>query len=142
VIRESTALISACPIARAVISVLIPSKLPKVIVPSAFSILVVACDQRDLESNNDFILYPKLIIEVLSNSTQALDRGDKFADYKAIATFEEYVLIHQKQILVERFQRRGDNLWTPRIYPRGDAIEFDSIHSLASLYENATRFLV
>jgi Uma2 family endonuclease len=106
--------------------------------------LAVACDQRDLESNNDFILYPKLIIEVLSNSTEAFDRGDKFADYQAIATFEEYVLIHQKQILVERFQRRGDNIWTPRIYQSGDAIELDSIDfscSIESLYENATRFL-
>ena len=42
-----------------------------------------------------FIQHPKLIVEVLSDSTEAFDRGDKFADYKTIPELEEYVLIHQ-----------------------------------------------
>lgn len=50
---------------------------------------------------------------MLLDSTEAFDRGDKFADYKSIPEFEEYALIHQKQILVEQFQRRSDNLWIP-----------------------------
>jgi Uma2 family endonuclease len=43
--------------------------------------LAVICDERDRISTEEFILYPKLIIEVLFDSTEAFDRGDKFSDY-------------------------------------------------------------
>jgi len=70
--------------------------------------LAVTCDEhlrcgepvRDRRSDEDFILHPKLIIEVLSDSTEAFDpcgiceaaRGDEFADYKSISELEEYTL--------------------------------------------------
>lgn len=104
-----------------------------------YSDLAVTCDETDRISNEDFIVHPKLIVEVLSNSTEAFDRGDKFANYKTIAEFEEYILIHQKQILVERFQRQSNNLWLPQIYQAGDIIEFTSIGfscDISALYEN------
>ncbi|NET09696.1 MAG: Uma2 family endonuclease [Merismopedia sp. SIO2A8] len=100
--------------------------------------LAVTCDERDRTSNEDFILYPKLIIEVLSDSTEAFDRGDKFSDYKTGALLEEYVLIHQKQVLVERFQRKSDTLWVPHVYGTTDTVEFASIQfscPIAVLYE-------
>lgn len=75
--------------------------------------LAVTCDKRVRASDKDFILHPKLIVEVLSDSTEAFDRGDKSSDYKSINEFEEYVLIHQKQVLVECFQRKTNNLWIP-----------------------------
>lgn len=106
--------------------------------------LAVTCDDRDRFSNEDFILHPKLIVEVLSDSTEAFDRGDKFADYKTSAEFEEYVLIHQKQILVERFERKPNNLWIPQIYRAGDTIEFASIGfscAIATLYETIEQLL-
>jgi Uma2 family endonuclease len=106
--------------------------------------LVVTCDRRDLIANQDYILYPKLIIEVLSDSTEAFDRGDKFADYKLIPEFEEYILIHQKQMLVERFLRKSDNLWAPQIYRAGDTVEFSSIefsYDTSALYENISQLL-
>ncbi|MEB3295627.1 MAG: Uma2 family endonuclease [Synechococcales bacterium] len=106
--------------------------------------LAVTCDDRDRRSNEDFILYPKLIIEVLSDSTEAFDRGDKFADYKSNPAFAEYVLIHQKHILVERFERTSDNLWMPQIHRAGDIIELTSIGfsgPIASLYENVAQLL-
>ncbi len=106
--------------------------------------LAVTCDDRDRISNEDFILYPKLIVEVLSDSTEAFDRGDKFADYKMIPQLEEYVLIHQKQILVERFERKFNNLWVPQIYRAGDTIEFASIGfscAIATLYETIEQLL-
>jgi Uma2 family endonuclease len=101
--------------------------------------LAVTCDERDHSSDQDFILYPKLIIEVLSDSTEAFERGDKFADYKSIAELEEYVLVHQQQVLVERFLRRSDSLWIPYIYHPSDTVEFSSINfscPISSLYEN------
>ncbi len=106
--------------------------------------LAVTCDDRDRTSTEDFILHPKLIIEVLSDSTEAFDRGDKFNDYKAISELQEYVLIHQNQVLVERFQRKSDNLWLPQIYQTGDTIEFTSIDftcPIAVLYENIEQLL-
>jgi len=104
-----------------------------------YSDLAVTCDERDRSSNEDFIRYPKLIVEILSDSTEAFDRGDKFADYKTITALSEYVLIHQKQILVERFQRQNHNLWIPQIYRAGDTVEFTSISftcAIETLYEN------
>lgn len=106
---------------------------------SYYADLAVTCDERDRESSEDFILYPKLIIEVLPDSTAAFDRGDKFTDYQSNPMLEEYVLIHQKQILVERFQRKANNLWVPHIFRDVDRIEFSSIGftgAIADLYEN------
>lgn len=104
-----------------------------------YSDLAVTCDDRDRASDEDFILHPKLIVEVLSDSTEAFDRGDKFSDYKTIPEPEEYVLVHQKQVLVERFQRKSENLWVPQIYKTGDRVEFASIGfgcAIGELYEN------
>ncbi len=101
--------------------------------------LAVTCDDRDRVSNQDFILHPKLIVEVLSDSTEAFDRGDKFAHYQSIAELEEYVLVHQKQVLVERFQRKSDNLWVPQVYRMGETVEFSSIGlkcAIGDLYDN------
>lgn len=104
-----------------------------------YSDLAVTCDTRDSTSNEAFILHPKLVVEVLSNSTEAFDRGDKFSDYKTIAELEEYVLIHQTQVLVERFQRKTNNLWIPQVYASGSKVEFASINftcEIEQLYEN------
>lgn len=101
--------------------------------------LSITCDDRDRISNQDFILHPKLIVEVLSDSTEAFDRGDKFSDYKSIVELEEYVLVHQRQVLVEGFQRKSDNLWVPQIYREDEIVEFSSIEftcAIADLYDN------
>ena len=65
------------------------------------------------------------------------------SDYKTISTLEEYILVHQNQIVVERFQRKSDNLWVPEILHRGDTIELSSIRfacEIESIYENLDRF--
>lgn len=93
-----------------------------------YSDLAVTCDERDRNSGDDFILHPKLIIEVLSDSAEAFDRGDKFADDKTIPELEEYVLVHQNQLLVECFLRTADALWIPQIYSAGNTVTFESIH--------------
>lgn len=106
--------------------------------------LAVTCDETDKNSEEDFILHPKLLIEVLSDSTEAFDRGDKFADYKTNAEFEEYLLVHQNQVLVEQFQRKSNNLWVPTIYRGGETIELTSIGfscPISDLYENLEQLL-
>jgi Uma2 family endonuclease len=51
--------------------------------------VAVTCDERDTSTTEDFILYPSLVVEVLSPSTAAFDRGDKFADYQTSPSLEE-----------------------------------------------------
>ena len=62
-------------------------------------------DERDLES----LINPTMIAEILSRSTEAHDRGDKFEDYQTIPSLQEYVLISQDRLLVELFTRHGDS---------------------------------
>jgi Uma2 family endonuclease len=106
--------------------------------------IAVTYNNRDLHSDKDFILHPKLIFKVLFDSTEVFDRSDKFSDYKSIPEFEEYVLIHQKQVLVERFQRQADSLWIPQIARAGERVEFASIGfacAIAALYETIGQLL-
>ncbi|MEL4896471.1 Uma2 family endonuclease [Crocosphaera sp. Alani8] len=77
--------------------------------------VLVTCDQRDQETNN-YKCYPKLIIEVLSDSTEAFDRGDKFIDYQNLESLEEYVLINSKLKRVECFRINKQGLWVLEVY--------------------------
>ncbi len=100
----------------------------------------VTCDEDQGSGDKDFILYPKLIVEVLSKTTAAFDRGDKFADYQTIPSLEEYVLVHQNQMVVERFFRDIEkDVWLPHIHRAKDKVRLKSIGftcPIESLYEN------
>ena len=106
--------------------------------------VAVTCDARDQAINSVFIQHPKLIIEVLSDSTGAFDRGEKFLDYQTILELEEYVLVHQKRMLVECFWRSPDGEWLEQTYRAGDEVRFESVKfacPIESLYEKAEQFL-
>lgn len=97
--------------------------------------VAVTCDERDTNTD-DFILYPTLIIEVLSPSTAAFDRGEKFADYQTSPSLREYVLINQSQMSVECF-RLSDESWVSQVYGVGEEVNFDSIDfscNIATIY--------
>jgi Uma2 family endonuclease len=68
----------------------------------------VSCDPQFENGNHDNLLTPVLIIEVLSDSTERRDREKKFALYKKLESIREYVLISQKEVLVEQYVREGD----------------------------------
>jgi Uma2 family endonuclease len=87
----------------------------------------VTCDKPDIETNNDFILAPKLIIEVLSKSTERFDRTDKFTDYQHIPQLQEYVLVSQDQIQVECFRKQAAGEWQSQCYQLGDMVEIISM---------------
>ena len=57
------------------------------------------------------MINPRVIVEVLSPTTEGYDRGEKFRDYRTLASFEEYVLISQTQAVVETFVRQADGIW-------------------------------
>ena len=101
--------------------------------------IVVSCDQRDTTSLEDFIYFPKLIIEVLSPTTEAFDRGDKFADYRTLDSLQEYVLIRQNRMSVECYRINTEGYWV--LYPYGEEqeLELTSINfrcSIVALYED------
>jgi Uma2 family endonuclease len=74
--------------------------------------LLIVCGSPEFEdSQQDTLLNPNVIIEVLSASTERYDRGRKFAHYSALQTLEEYVLISQEEPRVEAFLREGRSDW-------------------------------
>jgi Uma2 family endonuclease len=89
--------------------------------------VAVTCDERDINSNADFILYPTLIVEVLSTYTAKFDRGEKFADYQTSPNLQEYVLVNQSQKQVECFRLNEEGIWVSQIYGLGDEVEFKSL---------------
>ncbi|MGV3724708.1 MAG: Uma2 family endonuclease [Actinomycetota bacterium] len=72
--------------------------------------VMAACGDIRLEdARRDTLLNPSVIIEVLSPSTAAYDRGRKFALYRELESLQEYVLISQDEHRVERFARQADS---------------------------------
>ena len=101
--------------------------------------VMVTCDQRDRETSQ-YKRFPCLIVEVLSDSTEAFDRGDKFADYQSLETLQEYVLINTKRQRVECFRRAENGLWELQSYtPVQPSLQLRSINftgAIAALYED------
>jgi Uma2 family endonuclease len=87
--------------------------------------LLVACEPLEFDDDQrDTLLNPRVIVEVLSRSTEAYDRGTKFAHYRSLPSLREYVLVSQDQPLVERYTRRPEGSWELREF-RGLENEFD-----------------
>jgi Uma2 family endonuclease len=68
----------------------------------------IACDPRYEDGGVDVLVNPVVIVEVLSESTERYDRGDKFQHYRRIDTLREYVLVSQDKVLVECYTRDGE----------------------------------
>ena len=68
--------------------------------------VVVVCEEPRFEDEVfDILLNPIILVEVLSPSTEAYDRGEKFSHYRHLASLQEYVLVSQDKVLVERYRR-------------------------------------
>jgi Uma2 family endonuclease len=71
--------------------------------------VVVACGEIRFEDDHvDTLLNPVLIVEVLSPSTEAYDRGEKFAHYRRLDSLQEFLLVAQDKVRVERYVHQGD----------------------------------
>lgn len=88
--------------------------------------VVVTCDERDKQAI-DMVRYPCLVVEVLSPSTEAFDRGKKFTRYRQSSTLTEYVLIQSDAIAVECFRRNDEGLWVLHTYGAGDTLTLESV---------------
>ncbi|HEY8284243.1 MAG TPA: Uma2 family endonuclease [Chloroflexota bacterium] len=87
---------------------------------------VVLCDET-IEGRALEVTTPRLIVEVLSDSTEAADRGHKFTDYQTLPTLDEYLLVDSRRRSVERFQRTTEGRWTYQRYSAEDAITVESV---------------
>ena len=108
-----------------------------------FPDLVIVCQTPRYEKSKrglDALLNPTIVVEVLSDSTEAYDRGDKYECYQTLESLEEYVLVSSRKKKVEVFSRNTPFEWILRIYNeenskiRIGACEID----LAEVYRKVT----
>jgi Uma2 family endonuclease len=108
--------------------------------PFTYPDVSVSCDERD-RTAQEFTRYPCLIVEVLSPSTEAYDRGGKFALYRRLESLQEYVLVGSETRTVEVFRRDQQGGWMFLPYGEGDEIELTSVGltiPIAAIYEDVT----
>ena len=88
--------------------------------------VLATCDPADHQADQ-VMTSPCLVAEVLSPSTAAYDRGDKFAAYRGIPSLREYVLIDPDQKRVELYRRGEDGLWVLRDIQPGEPLTLASV---------------
>jgi Uma2 family endonuclease len=100
--------------------------------------VIVSCDTED--QDRYFLNYPCLIIEVLSPSTETIDRREKLLNYRSLASLKEYVLISQDQVKVEVYRQDEKRNWTIQtLINRDDKLHLDSVGlilEMADIYED------
>jgi Uma2 family endonuclease len=89
----------------------------------------VVCGERQaVDEDDDVLIDPVAIFEVLSPSTEKYDRGLKFQLYRTIDSLNDYILVNQEQVRVEQYTRHADGTWTFRDYQSpGEELKIDSI---------------
>jgi Uma2 family endonuclease len=100
--------------------------------------ILVTCSESDHQAEW-YMSEPRLIAEVLSESTEAYDRGEKFAQYRLFASLAEYVLISPVKRKVEIFRRDATGHWVLYEYGGDEPVQFASLEltiESAFLYEN------
>ncbi len=102
--------------------------------------LLATCAPDDIAAPQ-FKQQPTLVVEVLSKSTAAFDRGRKFAIYRQLPSLQDYVLIEQSRMSVECFRRDNQGQWVLRSYGPGEIVELASLNfsvAIEALYEDVT----
>ncbi len=98
----------------------------------------VSCDERD-RSATKFLSHPCLIIEVLSASTEAYDRGDKFGLYRRSPSLQDYLLVSTNKIAIDIYHKNDQGRWEIISYAAGDLVELDCINltlPIEEVFEN------
>lgn len=106
--------------------------------PYRYPDLTALCGVPEIEKMGglDLLVNPQLIVEVLSESTEAFDRGDKFSYYKSIESFTEYILIAQHRPHVTQFVRQENGWWLQAEFnDLNETVEFRSIPCRVALNE-------
>jgi len=102
-------------------------------------VVAVCGEQVFLDDEKDTLLNPGLLIEVLSPSTEAYDRGRKFEQYQSIESLREYLLVASDRAHVDLYSRQGDGRWLlTSVEGRDSVLTLESVgvqFTLADLYE-------
>ncbi|MEK0179414.1 MAG: Uma2 family endonuclease [Oscillatoriales cyanobacterium] len=102
-------------------------------------VMVIPGKPEYYNNRQDTVMNPQAIVEVLSKSTKAYDRTDKFKLYQTIPTFQEYILIDQSQVYIEQYCKLANKRWSYRQYDEEDAtlvFNFFQVEvALADVYE-------
>ncbi len=101
--------------------------------------VTISCDERDRTIEAEVLQYPRLVIEILSPTTEAYDRGNKSSYYRACPTIQEYVLVNTQRQSIEVYRRTTNKFWTLYPFERGEQVELASIGvtlPVAAIYEN------
>ncbi|MBK1618057.1 hypothetical protein CKO42_06270 [Lamprobacter modestohalophilus] len=103
----------------------------------AYPDVMVICGERDFhDGRRDVVTNPTLIVEVLSDSTEAYDRGDKFRYYRSLPSLQAYLLLSQDRIQAELFLRQSDGTWSLSTYQESsESIPLSVIEAELSLAE-------
>jgi Uma2 family endonuclease len=97
---------------------------------------VICGTLRFAAGTDDTVVNPTVLVEVLSDSTEAYDRGTKFEHYRRIPTLQEYLLVSQKAPQVEQFIRQADGRWILNVAAGMDkSLELPSLGIVISLDE-------
>ncbi|MCU0240306.1 MAG: Uma2 family endonuclease [Pyrinomonadaceae bacterium] len=110
--------------------------------PYRYADLSALCGNKIIEKlgKQELLVNPQLIIEVLSDSTESFDRGDKFTYYKSIESFNEYILIAQHRPHITQYVKQSENTWSyQEINGLDNQIHIYSMDcdlDLAGIYEN------
>ncbi|AUX43380.1 hypothetical protein SOCE26_048280 [Sorangium cellulosum] len=102
--------------------------------------VVVVCGGVQTEPGaSDVLSNPTAVVEVLSRSTEAFDRGAKWEVYQRLSSLTDYLLVSQWQVRIEHYQREGDGSWRYRVLERGDTIALaNGAHvSVDAIYDGA-----
>jgi len=102
--------------------------------------VMVICGERQFyDDRRDLVTNPSLIVEVLSDSTEAYDRGDKFRHYRNLQSLQAYLLLSQYRVQAELFLRQPDGTWSLSTYQDpSDSIPLRDVEadlSLAEVYD-------
>ncbi|HEV7860715.1 MAG TPA: Uma2 family endonuclease [Pyrinomonadaceae bacterium] len=97
--------------------------------------VVVTCGEEMFsDEHHDVLLNPQVIIEVLSDSTEAYDRGEKFEHYQQVESLAEYLLVSQHACRVEKYLRQDQKSWLySEAHEVEERIEIESIACLLAL---------
>ncbi|NJR44660.1 MAG: Uma2 family endonuclease [Hyellaceae cyanobacterium CSU_1_1] len=87
----------------------------------------ITCDDRD-KTTTQYITYPCLIVEVLSDSIEAYDRGSKFRMYRNNPVLQDYLLVSSTKIEVDLYHKTETGEWIIINYQEGDTVELKSIN--------------
>jgi Uma2 family endonuclease len=100
----------------------------------------VVCGAMELQpGTTDVMVNPRVVVEVLSRSTEAYDRGEKWEGYQGIASLTDYVLVSQRAVRVEHFQRHADGSWQYRTLGAGEVLTLSNgaTVTIDALYQGA-----